>query len=63
MPELTGLVGLFLIQSVLESGVALPQYGVEFRLIAHTAEVEWVTWCEDDHLFGEISVVGIIQTI
>ena len=60
MPELTGLIGLFLIQSVLEGGVALPQYGMELRLVAHTAEVERVAGCEDDNLLGEVSVVGIV---
>lgn len=63
MPKLPGFVGFFLIQRILEGGVALPQCGMELRLVAHTAKVEWITGCEDDNLFGEVSVIGIVQTI
>lgn len=63
MPELTGFVVFFLIQSVLERSITLPQQLVEFRFILDTAKIERIARREDDNLLGEISVVGIVEAV
>jgi hypothetical protein len=36
---------------------------MEFRLIPHAAEVERIARGENDDLLGEVTVIGVVQTI
>lgn len=51
VPELAGVGGLGVVESVLELGVALGEEGVELELVANEGEVEGLARGENDDLF------------
>ena len=63
VPELAGLVGGFSVEDIFEGSVAVAEEGAEFGFVAYAIEVEGVAWAEDDDLFGEISIIGVVETI
>lgn len=66
VPELPRVGGLAaaadgaVVEGVLELAVALAEEGVEFELVADGAEVKGLARGEDDDLFGEVTVVGVV---
>lgn len=64
MPQLSRrALALFLVEQVFEVGVSLAQLGLELELVTHGIEVEGLAGAEDDGLFGEVAVRGVVQTI
>ena len=63
VPELAGVIWLFGIEGVFEGGVALAEEGVEMGFVGHGVEVEGLARGEDDDLFGEVAVAGIVQAV
>jgi hypothetical protein len=33
---------------------------VEFRFVLEVVEIEWLAWGEDDDLFGEVAIGGVV---
>lgn len=63
MPKLPSLVVLFSIQIVFECGISFAELSVESFFIGQRFEVERLPGRENDCLFGEVAVRGIIQTV
>lgn len=63
MPELSSLVVFNLVQFVLEFCVALSEYAMELRLVSDLIEFEWRARAENRHVFAEVPVVRIVQTV
>ena len=60
VPELPGVVGLLSVESVFEGSIALAKERMEMGFIGHGVEVEGLAGGEDDDLFGEVPVVGVV---
>lgn len=63
VPELAGVVWVFGVEGVFESGVTLTEQGVEMGFVGYGVEVEGLARGEDDDLFREVAIVWIIQAI
>jgi len=60
VPELPCLVGLDQVQLVFELGVFLAELSMEFGLICEAGEVERFARREDDDLFREVPIGGVV---
>ena len=63
MPQLSSLIGHFKIKLVFKISVALAQLAVECELVGHAVEIEGLAGVEDDSLFGEVTIVRIIEAV
>jgi hypothetical protein len=63
VPELPCLVLLAQIELVFESVVAAAEQLVEGGFIGELREVEGFAGREDDGLFGEVAVVGVVEAV
>lgn len=60
VPELADVGGVLSIECVLEGRVGLPEIALEIGFVNEGGEVEGVRGGEDDGVFGEVTVVGIV---
>lgn len=63
VPELTGVIEGFLVEGVFEFGVAFSEEAVEVEIVANGGEVERFARVEDDDLFGEVAIIGVVKTV
>lgn len=63
VPELAGFIEFFLVKGVFEGFVALSQNLGEFEAVAHTVEVEGVTWPKDDDLIWKVPIIRVVKAI
>jgi hypothetical protein len=63
VPELASFIFFFRIEGIFKGDVALVEQAIEFRAVGHIVEVEWFARAEYNGLFGEITIVGVIQTV
>ena len=60
VPELAGVVWVFSIEGIFESGVTLAEQGVEMGFVGDGVEVEGLAGGENDDLFGEVAIIWIV---
>ena len=63
MPQLSSLIGHFKIKLVFKIIVGLAQFAVVCDLVGHAVEFEGLAGVEDDSLFGEVTIVRIIEAV
>jgi len=62
MPQLSRIIGRreFRVELILKLGITLAELSVELGLIAERGEVEGLARREDDGLFREVTIVGVV---
>lgn len=63
VPQLPRIIGLDLIEPILELGVPLAQQPVERWAVLDVVEVERLAGTEDSRVLGEIAVMRIVKTV
>lgn len=63
IPQLTSVVGRLRVESVLKIGISLTEKVLKVIFIGHACEIKGFVRCKDDGLFGEVAIVGIVETV